>query len=61
MNIEEAREAFETLFPEGDYNLHHGSPEQEAYRLLDSFISEVETLLKYNSIKQTPALFKEKK
>lgn len=57
MNIEQAREALKILefctTPEG----YTGA----AYKTLLEFINEVEALLKHNSIKQVPALFKEKK
>jgi hypothetical protein len=56
VNIEEARSALNKL---SCYNLYFD--DDKSVELLESFINEVESLLKNNSIKQTPALFKEKK
>lgn len=53
MNIEEARRAVETLDSGEQGEAYHS-----AYWCLHSFIDEVEQLIKTNSIKQTPALFK---
>ena len=57
MNIEQARKDVDTLDNAQDGSVRY----LEAHERLSDFINEVENLLKHNSIKQTPALFKGKK
>lgn len=57
MNIEDAKQALNTL----SYDTVHMQETVGPRNVLRLFILEVEELLKNNSIKQTPALFKEKK
>ena len=56
LNIEVAREALESMddFAKMDVGVNPIGP----YNVLQDFINEVERLLHYNAIKQTPALFK---
>lgn len=57
MNIEQTRDSLESLVNSQDGSVRYW----DAYQDLTRFINEVEQLLKHNSIKQTAALFKEKK
>lgn len=57
MNIEEARRVVEEIY---DGTADFEERLDHCVYLLE-FLSELEYLLKHNSIKQTPALFKEKK
>jgi hypothetical protein len=53
LNIEQARIALNTLYAsEGEYD------KWKAYPIIEEFINDVEKLLKRNSIRQEPALFR---
>lgn len=56
LNVDDARVALENMddFAKMDVSVNPIGP----YNVLKDFIYEVERLLHYNAIKQTPALFK---
>lgn len=53
LNVDDARKALNSVYFDSD-----SEEAGDNYELLIDFLYEVERLLQYNAIKQTPALFK---